>query len=78
MSYMKDKKISMELKGMNVFSEIKYNVTMLFSLLNTDISKYTWRKNQLHNFDQNGADRSGNPCINDSTFKNTQVRKEAN
>lgn len=43
---------------MNVFSEIKYNVTMLFSLLNTDVSKYYTEENKLHNFDQNGANHS--------------------
>lgn len=59
---------------MNVFSEIKYNVTMLFSLLNTEVSKYYTEEIKVHNFDQNGANNSWNPSINIDTWK-TQVQK---
>lgn len=59
---------------MNVFSEIKYNVTMLFSLLNTDVSKYYTEENKLHNFDQNGANHSWNLSINIDTWKTLKCK----
>lgn len=42
---------------------------MLFSLLNTDVSKYYTEEKKLHNFDQNGANHSWNLSFNIDTWK---------
>ncbi len=47
---------------------------MLFSLLNTDVSKYYTEEIKVHNFDQNDANHSWNLSINIDTWKTLECK----
>ncbi len=47
---------------------------MLFSLLNTDVSKYYTEEIKVHNFDQNGSNHSWTLSINIDTWKTLECK----